>query len=473
MLLRYFYDDRLAQASYLVGCAKTGEALVIDPARTIAPYLAAARKEGLRITHVTETHIHADFVSGSRELAAATGATIYLSDMGDADWKYGYADEPNVISVYDGDTWMVGNIKVEVLHTPGHTPEHIAFQITDTAGADKPIGVFTGDFLFAGDVGRPDLLEEAAGMMGTKEPGARKQFVTVQRFKAMADYLQIWPGHGAGSACGKALGAIPSTTLGYEKLFNPAFQFASEQPFVDWLLDGQPEAPRYFAQMKKVNKIGPVLTHDLPGQVVGNRTHLEALIAQGAQVFDLRERGDFAASHLPGSISVPAGNNSYLTYLGWLVDYQRPVHLVAPAGVAPDAVLAELRTIGVDDVRTLAGPESVSGGDGLPQITARELAERLPRNGIAILDVRGKAEYAAGHIRNARHIMLGHLTQRLAELPRETPLVVVCASGYRSQIATSLLEANGLRNAVSLTDGAPVWSRLLPVEQGEERVAVH
>ena len=225
MLLKYFYDEKLAQASYLVGCAKTGEALVIDPMRNVTPYLRAAEKEGLRITHVTETHIHADFVSGSRELAAATGATVYLSDMGDDDWKYGYADDPRVVLVRDGDFFMVGNIKVDVLHTPGHTLEHIAFQITDTAAADRPIGVFTGDFLFVGDVGRPDLLEEAAGYKGTKEPGARMQYQTVQKFKGMPDYLQIWPGHGAGSACGKALGAIPSTTLGYEKLFNPAFQY--------------------------------------------------------------------------------------------------------------------------------------------------------------------------------------------------------------------------------------------------------
>ena len=162
---------------------------------------------------MTETHIHADFVSGSRELAAATGATIYLSDMGDADWKYQYAQDPNVILVHDGDAWMVGNIRIEVIHTPGHTPEHIAFQLTDTAASQRPMGVFTGDFVFVGDVGRPDLLEEAAGFTGTKEKGARDQFQSVKRFKQLPDYLQIWPGHGAGSACGKALGAVPSLSL--------------------------------------------------------------------------------------------------------------------------------------------------------------------------------------------------------------------------------------------------------------------
>ncbi|PJF46306.1 MAG: MBL fold metallo-hydrolase, partial [Candidatus Thermofonsia Clade 3 bacterium] len=285
----------------------------------------------LRITHVTETHIHADFVSGSRELAAVTGATIYLSDMGDANWKYAFADEPNVILVREGDSWMVGNIKVEVLHTPGHTPEHISFMITDTAGADKPMGVFTGDFLFVGDVGRPDLLEEAAGYKGTKEVGARQQFHTVQRFKALPDYLQIWPGHGAGSACGKALGAIPSTTLGYEKLFNPAFQFEDEDAFVAWLLEGQPEPPKYFAQMKKINKLGPPLTTSLPTPVNYDRATLDAIIEDGGQVFDLRNRGQFAAAHVPGTVNVPADNNSFVTYLGWLVDYERPVYILLPS----------------------------------------------------------------------------------------------------------------------------------------------
>jgi len=214
MLLKYFNDSKLAQASYMVGCAQTGEALVVDPARDVTQYMQAAEQEGLRITHVTETHIHADFVSGSRELAARTGAMIYLSEMGGPEWQSAYAGENNVIPVHDGDAWMVGNIRIEVVHTPGHTPEHISFLVTDTAGADEPIGVFTGDFIFVGDVGRPDLLEEAAGMLGTKEVGARQQFSSVARFKDMPDYLQIWPGHGAGSACGKALGAIPSTTLG-------------------------------------------------------------------------------------------------------------------------------------------------------------------------------------------------------------------------------------------------------------------
>lgn len=463
MLLRYFYDEKLAQASYLVGCVKTGEALVVDPARDIKAYVQIAAQEGLRITHVTETHIHADFVSGSRELAAATGAMIYLSDMGDVNWKYAYAHEPNVILVQEGDSWMVGNVKVEVLHTPGHTPEHIAFMITDTAGADKPIGIFTGDFLFAGDVGRPDLLEAAAGLVGTKEVGARQQFKSVQRFKQLPDYLQIWPGHGAGSACGKALGAIPSTTLGYEKLFNPAFQLFNEAEFVRWLLAAQPEAPRYFAEMKRVNKAGPALLHTLPQPQHLLRTALDTALEAGELIIDLRPRDDYAQSHIPGTLSVPATNRTFSTYVGWLVDYQRPFYLLVPSVAEAAPRLADLRAIGVDQIAGYFTPEVITTqARTLPMMTAHELAVRLPLNGLTILDVRGQNEYAERHIVGAKHIPLGHLAQHLCEVPRDKTVVTQCASGYRSQIAASLLRAHGFTNVITLTEGMGAWAAALP-----------
>ncbi len=465
MLLRYFYDDRLAQASYMVGCARTGEALVVDPMRHIQPYLDMAKKEGLHITHITETHIHADFVSGARELAAATGAQIHLSDMGPAEWKYAYADDPHVILVRDGDSFKVGNIKIDVLHTPGHTPEHLSFMVTDTAGADKPMGVFTGDFIFVGDVGRPDLLEEAAGQTGTKVPGAKQQFASVQRFKALPDYLQIWPGHGAGSACGKALGAVPSTTLGYEKLFNPAFQFSDEAAFVEWLLSGQPEAPRYFAQMKHVNKVGPVLLRDLPTPTFGDRAALEALLAEGAFVADLRPASDYVAAHLVGTISLPATSNSYLTYLGWLVDYQRPAYFILADVRQLADVLIALRSIGVDHVPTVFAADVIQPQDAaLPTMSAAELAERLPQNGIIVVDVRNESEYCEKHIAGAQHVMLGRIPQRLSDLPRDHTIVTQCASGYRSQIAASLLRAHGYHNVINLRDGVAAWSAALQTE---------
>jgi hydroxyacylglutathione hydrolase len=467
MLLKYFYDEALAQASYLVGCAKTGEALVIDPARNIEPYLGIAQQHGLRITHVAETHIHADFVSGLRELAARTGATMYVSGMGDGAWKYAFANEPNVIPLHDGDNWMVGNIKVEVMHTPGHTPEHIAFVITDTAAANEPIGIFTGDFLFAGDVGRPDLLEAAAGMAGTKEAGARQQFHSVQHAKRLPDYLQIWPGHGAGSACGKALGAIPSTTLGYEKRFNPALQFDDEDRFVRWLLDGQPEPPKYFAQMKRVNKDGPALLFELPPPRALGLLELDDALMAGAQVFDLRNREDFARAHLPGTISIPADSTTFTTYAGWLVDYDKPAYIIVPDAGKAESILKALRAIGVDRVAGYSGLEVAAGVDGkLPVITARQLAERLPRNGLMVLDVRNKSEYDELHIKGAMHIPLGYLPDRLPEIPRDRDVIVQCATGYRSQIGTSLLRRHGFGNVTSLTDGKDVWAQALPTEAG-------
>lgn len=465
MLLRYFYDDRLAQASYMVGCARTGEALIVDPMRHIQPYLDMAKKEGLRITHIAETHIHADFVSGARELAAATDAQVYLSDMGPAEWKYAYADDPRVILVRDGDSFKVGNIKIDVLHTPGHTPEHISFMVTDTAGADKPMGVFTGDFIFVGDVGRPDLLEEAAGYANTKVPGAKQQFASVQRFKALPDYLQIWPGHGAGSACGKALGAVPSTTLGYEKLFNPAFQFSDEAAFVEWLLSGQPEAPRYFAQMKHVNKVGPALLRELPTPTFADRATLETLLAEGAFVADLRAAADYAAAHLVGTISLPATSNSYLTYLGWLVDYQRPAHFILADVRQLADVLIALRSIGVDNVPTVFTADVIQPQDAtLPSMSASELAERLPKNGLVVLDVRNATEYCEQHIAGAQHLMLGRIPQRLSDIPRDHTVVTQCASGYRSQIAASLLRAHGYDNVINLRDGVAAWSAVLKTE---------
>ena len=220
MFLKRFYDDGLAQASYFIGCAATGEAIVIDANRDIEPYLATAAAERLRITYVSETHIHADFVSGSRELARATGGKLYLSGEGGTDWQYGFAEQDGATLVRGGDVLKVGNIRLEVMHTPGHTPEHISFLVTDTAGATEPIGIASGDFVFVGDVGRPDLLEKAAKVTNSMEDGARTLFKSLERFRALPDFVQVWPGHGAGSACGKALGAVPTSTVGYERRFN-------------------------------------------------------------------------------------------------------------------------------------------------------------------------------------------------------------------------------------------------------------
>ncbi len=206
MILRRLYQAQLAQASYLVGCSVTGAALIIDPNRDVKQYIDLAAQESLRITAVAETHIHADFVSGARELAQRTGAKLYLSDAGPAAWKYAFAAEAGAAQLHDGDSFHVGSVRVDVMHTPGHTPEHLSLLVTDTSSANEPMGIFTGDFVFVGDVGRPDLLEKAAGVAGSTAQAAQDLFHSIQRVRDLPDYLQIWPGHGAGSACGRALG---------------------------------------------------------------------------------------------------------------------------------------------------------------------------------------------------------------------------------------------------------------------------
>ncbi|MBL8147800.1 MAG: MBL fold metallo-hydrolase [Anaerolineae bacterium] len=454
MLLKSFYDEQLAQASYMVGCQATGEALVIDPSRHIEPYLRAAAAEGLRIAHVTETHIHADYVSGSRELVRATGARLYLSAEGGLDWQYAFST-PDTTLLHDGDVWQVGNVRIQALHTPGHTPEHLVFMFTDTLAADQPMGIFTGDLLFVGDVGRPDLLEEAAGITGTKEPGARQQFQNVQRLKAMPDYLMVLPGHGAGSACGKALGAVPSSTLGYEKLFNPAFQIADEDEFVRWLLDGQPEPPTYFAEMKRVNKAGPVLLAELPEPEMLEGFILEELTAEGVTVLDARLPIG-APGFIPGTLIVPP-TNQFNTYAGWIVDYRQPVYLIADGGAAPKLV-RELRAAGIDDVRGFFNSDAVENYVlALPCAEAPDVSEAVRKGAVIVLDVRNHSEFEAGHIPNSVNILYGLLPRYLEAIPRDQPVLVVCAGGTRSLIATSLLLKAGFTQVTNLNGGFDAW----------------
>jgi hydroxyacylglutathione hydrolase len=339
--------------------------------------------------------------------------------------------------------------------------------VTDTAGADKPMGVFTGDFLFVGDVGRPDLLEEAAGMSGTKEVGARQQYASVERFKDLPDYLQIWPAHGAGSACGKALGAIPSTTLGYEKLFNPAFQHDTEDAFVDWLLEGQPEAPYYFAQMKKVNKLGPELLDNLPTPLPAGRGKLDEVVADpDAVVVDFRDADAFSQAYVPGTMNIPASSDGYVNYVGWFVDYDAPFYFVAPEGADVDDIVTVLRSIGVDNTPLYFEADVVNEGEtaSLTEVDTNELAERAQRNGMMILDVRGATEYSERHIVGATNIPLGYITRELERIPQDKPVVTHCASGYRSQIAASVLRRHGFNNVSALNADTEDWSKALPTE---------
>ncbi len=297
MLFRMIYDSRLAQAAYLIGCQKTGEAIVFDPERDVDRYIDIAKQNGLRIVGVAETHIHADFLSGAREMAERTGATVYVSKMGAPDWTSRWLTQKTGGGAYphkelkDGDSFRIGNIDFVAMYTPGHTPEHMAYLVVDRGGnANEPMGVVTGDFVFVGDLGRPDLLESAAGVEGMARPSAHTLWKSARRFlEDLPDWLQVWPAHGAGSACGKALGAVPQSTVGYERRFNPALRAASdEHRFVNFILEGQPEPPTYFARMKKENRDGPAVLGGLPQpRELTDGAHLAAASAN-AQVLDVR-----------------------------------------------------------------------------------------------------------------------------------------------------------------------------------------
>ena len=465
MLLKRFYDTKLAQASYMIGCAATGEAVVIDANRDTDAYIRAAAAEGLTITKVTETHIHADFVSGSRELASRTGAKLLLSDEGGSDWKYAFAADAGATLLHDGDTFRVGNVSLQVLHTPGHTPEHLSFLVTDTVSTDRPIGVITGDFIFVGDVGRPDLLERAAHMYGTMEVGARTLFRSLQRFKELPDYLQIWPGHGAGSACGKSLGSLPSSTLGYERIANWGLGIDDEDEFVRMVLAGQPEPPRYFAEMKRINKEGPRILGGQRRPELEPNERLASLLASGALVIDTRPAAEFGARHVPGTINVPL-NASFTTWAGWLVPYDRDFYLIVNDACTHciDEATHDLAMIGLDRVAGYFGANVVdawsdAGRDvgTVSQISTTELAGRLAGAGITVIDVRGQAEWESGHIPGAENIPLGYLDDRFDDVPRDTPVVVQCQTGPRSSIAASLLRAKGFTNVSNLAGGFAEW----------------
>ncbi|HEX7023747.1 MAG TPA: rhodanese-like domain-containing protein, partial [Gemmatimonadales bacterium] len=419
-------------------------------------------------TAITETHIHADFVSGSRELAARTGATMYLSAAGPPDWQYLFGRAPGVVLLHDHDTFRVGNIELQAVHTPGHTPEHLSFLVTDTAAADEPMGIITGDFVFVNDVGRPDLLEKAAHLTGTAEVGARQLFKSLQWFKTLPDHLQVWPGHGAGSACGKGMSSVPQSTVGYERRFNWALGVEDEDQFLAQVLEGQPEPPRYFGQMKRVNREGPGLLRELaPTEALGD-DRLEAVLGARDIVVDTRPAEEFAAGHIPGTLNLPF-NRSFPTWAGSLLPYDRDVYLIATPGALP-AITRSMRMIGLDRVRGWFGDGVLErwprNGRHLARLAQVSVAEvGAARSRLLILDVRGQAEWDAGHIAGALHIPLAELADRLGEIPAGAPIAVHCQGGGRSAIAASLLESAGSPGVANMTGGFPAWVEArLPTE---------
>jgi hydroxyacylglutathione hydrolase len=470
MFFKRFYDDGLAQASYLIACDASGAAVVIDPSRDIEQYLATAAAEQLRITHVTETHIHADFVSGSRELAKRTGATLLLSADGGRDWQYGFAESDGAKLLHDRDSFHVGRVRFDVLHTPGHTPEHVVFLVTDLAASEHPVGLLSGDCVFVGDVGRPDLLERAARVAGTMEESAHALFRSLKKIRALPDFVQLWPGHGAGSACGKALGAMPQSTIGYERVANWGLTTVDEKSFVQEVLAGQPEPPPYFAEMKRINRDGPRVLGAWPQPAPLAIGTLGPALASHETVVDTRSADAFAEGHARGTLNIPLGK-SFSTWAGWLLPYDRDVRLIAGSQADATGAASEMAKIGLDRV---AGwypaaelPNWSQGFGGLERVAQSSvgaLAPRIANGEVAVIDVRNESEWAHGHLPNAINIPVGHLSSRISEIPRDKPVVLQCQGGGRSSIAASVLLSLGVSDVINLRGGFGEWSReALPI----------
>ncbi|PWJ47870.1 hydroxyacylglutathione hydrolase [Quadrisphaera granulorum] len=463
MLLERLYDEDLAQASYVIGCQKTGEAVVVDPRRDIADYLTLAAKHGLRITAVTETHIHADYLSGTRELAAATGATAYVSGEGGADWQYGFTAE----RLHDGDRLRIGNITLQARHTPGHTPEHLVFTVTDGAFTDTPGYLLSGDLVFAGDLGRPDLLDEAAGGVDTRYEGARELFASLKRvFLTLPDHVQVHPAHGSGSACGKALGAVASTTVGYERLYAWWSRYLAdddEAGFVAELLDGQPDAHAYFARMKRENREGPAVLGPLsPLERIEGEALRARLEADEAILIDTRDAAAVRAGSPAGALHIP-GVDKAASYLAWVYDPEtehRPLVALAADAAAAEELRTHIVRVGVDALWGYT--TSLDGLELAPAetIAPAELEGLVAATGAVVVDVRNRTEHAAGHVPGSVHLPGGRALWHTDELPAPasgTPVVTYCQSGMRNAVVASALRRAGHR-VVQLEGSYAGWA---------------
>lgn len=454
MLLRQIFDPYLAQYAYLIGCQKTGEAIVIDPERDIDRYKQLAAENNLRITAVAETHIHADFVSGAQEFAADPGVRLYLSGEGGAEWSYTWpSNRAGTDIVKDGDTFSIGKIEFQVVHTPGHTPEHISFLVTDRGGgAGEPMALITGDFLFVGDVGRPDLLESAAGIKNVMEPSARTlQHSLAERLRPLADFVQILPAHGAGSACGKSLGAVPTSTLGYERRFNQPLRLAQsdQQAFVKDILQGQPDPPLYFSTMKRVNRDGIRVTGAVPlGRKYTAAEVAELIQSAEVKVIDARmDRSEFDKGHIAAAIYAPLHTPFFTAAVGSFLTEDTSILLVLDFESDLDLAARQLYRIGLDGLKGwILADDAASAGLMQDHAERMEFPDFNPGSATldgTIIDVRTSAEFASGHLQEALSIPYTRLRERLEEVPKDRVLYVHCASGKRAALATSYLKSLG------------------------------
>ena len=462
MYIEQFFVDGLGCASYIIGCEAKGIAAVIDPERDVQKYLDNAAGRDLKITHIIETHLHADHVSGNRELAAETGAAIYIHEAADAQFPHH--------KIKGGDVIALGNVELHVRFTPGHTPESVTLLVVDKTRSDEPWMALTGDTLFVGDAGRPDLV----GIEAARELAGHMHDSLHNEYLPLPDGVMILPGHGAGSLCGKSLGSVLSSTMGFERHNNPALQVSERAEYIEFATTDLPEQPGNHTRIKQINREGPRVL----GKITPKPLSVEAAVAafrQGAMMLDLRPEAAYKAKHIPGSFHLEA-NDQLSNRVGFIVPPDASLILMLATPDAYRRMVYSLARVGYDNVVGYLAEgldawekaELPTASGDARDIEPQELYDMLNNNGNTapvVVDVRESWEYEEGHIPDARLIPLAEFSQRVGELDPSQPVAVVCATGVRSETAAALLSQKEFETVYKVAGGTEGWiKRGLPVE---------
>lgn len=460
LVFKTIQTEGIAELSYLLGDDDEGVGAIFDPRADVDVYVEMAREAGLAITHIFETHIHADLVSGSRELCARLeSAKIYSSAEGGA--EYGFGPE----KIKDGDRFTFGEVLVTARHTPGHTPEHMSYLLAETEHPEEPWAVLTGDSLFVSSAGRPDLL----GEKHTKQL-AEQQFHTLHDFYLkLPDHIMIYPNHGAGSPCGADIGARLSSTIGYERKFNKFLQFNDAKSFTDYAIQSAPPVPHYYPVMKKLNAEGPKVLGNLPRvPALPPKAFKKAIDNNAGVLVDVRTMLAFGGGHIAGALNI-GGTPILSIWAGWMLDPEKPILLVMENDDDLERIVRLfVRTGYTKFAGYLIGGMKAWDAEGYPlerigQMSVHELNER--KKSLQIIDVRSPGEWKKGHVPSAQHIFVPEIAKRMAELDPRKPTAVYCGSGYRASIVTSILKPQGFTDLWNVPGSWEAWKKAeLPVE---------
>jgi len=444
MLIQQFFINGLSHISYLIGGSKT--CAIVDPKRDVQIYLDTAKATGLKITHILETHLHADFISGHLDLAEKTGAKIYAPKTAKCEFEH--------VGLSEGDSFEIEDMEFRVLETPGHTPEHICYVAIDHSRGEDPVALFCGDTLFVGDVGRPDLFP------GMAKELASKLYDSLQKLAKLPDFCEVYPAHGAGSLCGRAMSAKRTSTIGYEKKYNYAFQTKDRNKFIELLTTDMPEAPDHFSRCSDINRKGPTLVKNLPPLSPFDPPSFSRKAKdQNTVILDIRPYEAFGGHHIAGSYHIDFGGN-FSTFAGWVIPPDVNILLVVERPEQAEEAVVQLRLVGLD--RTIG---YLDGGmyewakaglpmEHIPQLSAEDLKRRITSGpAVTLVDVRAKREYMTGHIEGTINIPAPDLRTRYKDLDQKISIVVICNTGHRSSLGASLLKQHGFKDVSNMAGG--------------------